>query len=59
MNNAVFAFGPFRLNPSERLLLEEGKPLPLGSRALDILATLVERAGETIRKDELIAAHLA
>jgi predicted ATPase len=30
------------------------KPLRLGSRALDILVTLVERAGETIRKDELI-----
>src|SRR5271165_4675316 len=51
----TFAFGPFRLIPAQRILLEDGKPLRLGSRALDILTTLVERAGETIRKDELIA----
>ena len=37
------------------MLLEDGKPLRLGSRALDILVTLVESAGETIRKDQLIA----
>jgi DNA-binding winged helix-turn-helix (wHTH) protein len=55
VDNAVFAFGPFRLKPSERQLLEEGKPLPLRSRALDILATLVEHACETIRTEELIA----
>lgn len=30
-------------------------PLPNVSRALDILATLVERAGETVHKDQLIA----
>ncbi len=55
VDNAVFTFGPFRLNPAERLLLEDGKPLPLGSRALEILVTLVERAGETVRKDQLIS----
>jgi predicted ATPase/DNA-binding winged helix-turn-helix (wHTH) protein len=50
-----FAFGAFRLIPAQRMLLEDGKPTRLGARALDILVTLVERAGETIRKDELIA----
>ena len=51
----TFVFGPFRLIPGQRLLFDEGKPLRLGSRALEILVALVERAGETIRKDQLIA----
>jgi predicted ATPase/DNA-binding winged helix-turn-helix (wHTH) protein len=54
VDNAIFAFGQFRLNPAERLLLADGKPLPLGSRALEILVTLVEHAGETVSKDQLI-----
>jgi DNA-binding winged helix-turn-helix (wHTH) protein len=33
----------FRLIPAQRMLLEDGKPLRLGSRALDILVTLVEK----------------
>jgi predicted ATPase/DNA-binding winged helix-turn-helix (wHTH) protein len=50
-----FVFGSFRLIPSQRVLLEGEKQLRLGSRALDILVTLVESAGETIHKDQLIA----
>jgi predicted ATPase/DNA-binding winged helix-turn-helix (wHTH) protein len=49
------AFGPFRLVPAERLLLKSGEPVPLGSRALDILIALVERPGEMISKTELMA----
>src|SRR5258705_13601422 len=52
--NAV-AFGPFRLLSPQRLLLEGGKPVRLGSRAFEILAALVERAGEVVSKEELIA----
>jgi predicted ATPase/DNA-binding winged helix-turn-helix (wHTH) protein len=48
-------FGPFRLFPRERLLLEGDKPLRLGSRALDMLIALVERPGEVISKSELMA----
>ncbi len=55
MDEETFAFGSFRLIPAQRMLLEDGEPLRLGSRALDILVTLVERAGETIHKDQLIA----
>src|ERR1700741_1127603 len=47
-------FGPFLLLPGEQLLLESGKPVRLGSRALEILAALVERAGDLVSKDELI-----
>jgi DNA-binding winged helix-turn-helix (wHTH) protein len=49
------AFGPFRLCPRQRLLLEGDKPLRLGSRALDILIVLLERSGELVSKQELIA----
>jgi len=48
-------FGPFRLLPARQLLLEGDRPVRLGSRALDILATLVERACDLVTKDELIA----
>jgi predicted ATPase/DNA-binding winged helix-turn-helix (wHTH) protein len=49
------AFGPFRLLPAQRLLLEGDKPVRLGSRALDILIALVERAGQVVAKNELLA----
>jgi predicted ATPase/DNA-binding winged helix-turn-helix (wHTH) protein len=51
----AIAFGPFRLLPAQRLLLEGERPVRLGSRAFDILTALVERAGEVIGKDELMA----
>ena len=55
MDEETFAFGSFRLIPAQRVLLDDGKPLRLGSRALDFLIALVEGAGETVHKDQLIA----
>jgi len=55
LDEEAFVFGVFRLLPAQRILLEDGKPLHLGSRALDILVALVESAGDTIHKDKLIA----
>src|SRR4051812_14716680 len=55
MDGRVISFGPFRLLAAQRLLLEGDKPVRLGSRAFDILAALVERAGEVVGKAELIA----
>ena len=49
------AFGPFRLFPTQFLLLEGDKPVPLGSRALEILIVLLERPGELVTKHELMA----
>lgn len=51
----AYAFGPFRLFPSQRLLLEGGKTVEIGSRAFDILTVLVEHAGEIVCKHELIS----
>jgi predicted ATPase/DNA-binding winged helix-turn-helix (wHTH) protein len=50
-----FTFGPYRLNVPERLLERDGTPVVLGSRALDILITLVESAGTVISKGDLMA----
>src|SRR5262245_34570015 len=49
------SFGPFRLLPTQFLLLEGDSPVPLGSRALEILVALVERPGEVVSKQELMA----
>ena len=55
MDEEVFAFGSFRLIPAQRKLFGHGDALRLGSRAFDILVALIERAGETVSKQELIA----
>jgi DNA-binding winged helix-turn-helix (wHTH) protein len=49
------SFGPFRLLPAQFLLLEGDKPVPLGSRALHILMVLLERPGELVTRQELMA----
>src|SRR5215467_6190034 len=51
----TYVFGSFQLFPAQRLLLNSGRPLRLGGRALEILITLVECAGETVSKDQLIS----
>src|ERR1700736_4004296 len=55
MDEQAISFGPFRLLAAQRLLLEGDTPVRLGSRAFDILAALVERAGEVVTKESLIA----
>jgi DNA-binding winged helix-turn-helix (wHTH) protein len=52
---AEISFGSFRLLPSQFLLLEGDKPVHLGSRALEVLVVLLERPGEIISKQELLA----
>src|SRR6476620_8238857 len=49
------SFGSFRLLPAQLLLLEGDKPVPLGSRALELLIVLLERSGELVTKQELMA----
>ena len=46
---AIFEFGPFRLDPAERLLLREGHAVALTPKAFDLLVYLVEhrRRGES------------
>src|SRR5216684_741731 len=59
MSNAVsylYEFGPFRLDPTERLLLCDGRPVPLTPKAFDVLMVLVQRSGHLVEKRELIEA---
>ena len=52
---AEVSFGPFRLLPAQFLLLENERPVPLGSRALEILIVLLEHPYELVSKQELMA----
>lgn len=51
----ALSFGPFCLLPSQRMLLENGVPVRLGSRSFDLLVALVERAGQVVPNADLIA----
>jgi DNA-binding winged helix-turn-helix (wHTH) protein len=51
----TLTFGRFTVIPTRQLLLRDGIPVRIGSRALDILVVLVQRSGELIAKHELIA----
>lgn len=48
-------FGPFQLLRTQRQLLAGREPVRLSSRALDVLIALVERAGELVSREELMA----
>jgi TolB-like protein len=48
------AFGPFTLDLRSRQLLRDGRPIELGARAVDVLATLIEADGELVTKDMLM-----
>ncbi|HEU0184817.1 MAG TPA: winged helix-turn-helix domain-containing protein [Blastocatellia bacterium] len=49
-----YDFGPFRLDPADRLLLRDGHHVPLTPKAFETLLILVENSGRVIDKDELI-----
>jgi predicted ATPase len=50
----TISFGTFSLSVAERLLLNDGKRVPLGGRAFDILIALIERAGQVVSRKELM-----
>jgi TolB-like protein/DNA-binding winged helix-turn-helix (wHTH) protein/Tfp pilus assembly protein PilF len=50
-----YEFGPFRLDPSERLLLRNNQSVPLAPKAFDTLLLLVENSGHLLTKDKLMA----
>jgi serine/threonine-protein kinase len=52
----VYAFGPFRLDPKERLLSRGDQPVPLTPKAFDVLVYLLERHGRLVEKQALMAA---
>jgi eukaryotic-like serine/threonine-protein kinase len=50
----VYEFGPFRLNPGERLLLRDGRPVPLAPKAFDLLVVLTQNPGRLLDKQALM-----
>jgi TolB-like protein/DNA-binding winged helix-turn-helix (wHTH) protein len=57
----IFLFEGFRLDRRAGRLFQCGEdgvltPVPIGPRALDVLGVLVERAGDLVSRDEIIAA---
>ena len=50
----ALAFGRFEWRPTQRLLLVDRTAAPLGSRALDLLDTLIQRRARIVTKDELL-----
>ena len=48
-------FGPFELCITGRTLKKADEVIPLGARAFDILVMLIDRPGEIVSKNELIA----
>lgn len=48
--------GPLALDPASRILFHDTRPILLGERAIAILLILVERSGEPVSKEDLIAS---
>src|SRR5262249_39157020 len=52
--NCLYSFGKFTLDPQQRVVLREGKPVPLTPKVFDTLLILVENKGRLVTKDELM-----
>jgi DNA-binding winged helix-turn-helix (wHTH) protein/Tol biopolymer transport system component len=50
-----YEFGPFTIETTERRLLRGGRPVPLTPKQFDTLLALVQRPGEIVTSDELLA----
>ena len=49
-----YDFDSFRIDPLERVLLRNGKPVSLPPKVFDTLLALVEHSGHIVSKDELV-----
>ena len=50
----LYRFEEFTLDANQKVLLREGKPLPLAPKVLETLLTLVQNGGRIIEKEELM-----
>lgn len=53
-NTGIHRFQGWELRPNERLLLRDGRPAKLGSRAFDLLCVLAQHADRVVSKRELM-----
>jgi DNA-binding winged helix-turn-helix (wHTH) protein/tetratricopeptide (TPR) repeat protein len=56
LENPIYRFKEFELEPAERRLSAAGKPIALTPKVFDTLVLLVARAGHVVSKDELMKA---
>lgn len=49
-----YLFDRFEVRPTERLLLADGAPLPVGARAFDLLMCLLTQRGRVVPRDEVL-----
>src|SRR5438309_10710142 len=49
-----YNFDSFRVDPTERVLLRDDKPVSLSPKVFDTLLALVEHSGHIVSKDELV-----
>jgi TolB-like protein len=54
-NNFCYEFGPFNLEPAQRLLRRDGYPVSLTPKATEILLLLLKNAGQLVKKEDLIS----
>jgi DNA-binding winged helix-turn-helix (wHTH) protein len=54
ISRRIYEFGEFRLKITARLLERDGKPVPLGSKAFEVLTCLVVDAGQVVTKETLL-----
>jgi DNA-binding winged helix-turn-helix (wHTH) protein/TolB-like protein/Tfp pilus assembly protein PilF len=52
----LYEFGPFLLDTVERVLLRDGKVVPLTAKVFDTLVVLVQNSGHMLEKNELMQA---
>ena len=50
-----YRFGDFTVDTDQRVLLRQGKPLPLTPKVFDTLLILIEHSGRIVEKEELIS----
>jgi DNA-binding winged helix-turn-helix (wHTH) protein len=52
----LYEFGSFVLDPDERLLQHDGKPVSLTPKVFDLLLVLIENKGHLLEKEDLMRA---
>lgn len=52
--NYFYDFAEFRLDTAEKLLLHNGRPVPMTPKVFETLQVLIENAGRLLEKDELM-----
>jgi DNA-binding winged helix-turn-helix (wHTH) protein len=54
--NRLYRFQEFEFDPLLRILKKDGAEIKVTPKALDLLATLIERAGEVVEREDLTSA---